>query len=466
VISQSLSPDVEMECLCYFFSNYVNIPRDPTTNIFVEHILPLYLSAPLDSSLYRATSAVAINVTQIWFTGRCNSFLARHAYTRAVSAVKVAVLDPVQIQSDELLASVFMLDFYDSLNRRFFLSSGDSGLHKKGALALIRHRGPASFKTGVSRRLFTAIRSRQIVYSLQKRRKVELEPDFLATDILDLPSARLDLLIAELANLHSDLDRGRSDTLTDKSIDSPDQVAFCKTILRRSLMLDAKLHEWRQSLPSSWRPLTITDLNEIHPSIRAAGLYNGLCDVYSSLTVSHINNASRSVHVAVLRLITYCNRILALGGAGFDAQLQDYIDEQTQILVDSICASLPYHLGSRITTTLPHEHVEYPRVPPELRRQAKYVDAMGKDVEMTDKDHIRGATALGGWFLIIALKALTTAAKWGGKPGLTALNLREGQLDWIRGQMKRVKRLYQVPDIKQCEGAQSLSSFVMPFSNY
>jgi hypothetical protein len=182
------SRNAEADCLAYFFANYVNIPRDPSTNIFIEHILPLYLKAPLDSALTQAANAVAINVTQMWMSRYIDSYLARGTYAKAVSLLKCALEDPIESKSDDTLAAVFLLDFYDSMNKRF-VGFIDNGTHQQGAVALLRHRGEENFKTPTSQRLFTALRSRHISFSMQTGQKVMLNEELLTEDTAILPSA-------------------------------------------------------------------------------------------------------------------------------------------------------------------------------------------------------------------------------------------------------------------------------------
>ncbi|KIW44975.1 uncharacterized protein PV06_03402 [Exophiala oligosperma] len=433
------SRDAQAECLAYFFSNYVNIPRDPSTNIFIEHILPLYLNAPANSALAQSVNAVAINITQMWMSRYTDSYLARQTYANAVGLLKTALADPVESKSDDTLAAVFLLDFYDSLNKRF-VGFIDNGTHQQGAVALLRHRGKENFKTPTSQRLFTALRSRHISYSMQAGQRIALNEELLAEETAVLPSAKLDLINAELADLHVLASEGaKAMNLT--------SIEFYKTIIRKALAIDKKLGAWRQSLPKSWQPVAVPS-SELHPSIRAAGVYGDTVDVYSSLTVSHVNNASRSSQVGALRLMALCKRELEALGVDVDPRLGSHLTTRAQEVIDRFCASVPYHLGNRTTLRFPHEHSEYPHVPEELRKLANYVDPFGNPVEMTQEDHIRAAAAIGGWFVMTPLTGFLKSPILRGppaKPGPLVSSIRPGQLDWIRGQMQRLQNIYGLP---------------------
>ncbi|ETI28286.1 hypothetical protein G647_00735 [Cladophialophora carrionii CBS 160.54] len=430
------SRNVAIESLCYFFTNYVNTPRDPSTNIFIEHILPMYLNTPPNSALYEAIHGVAINVTSLWMARHVDSYLAREAYGKAVTRLKALLEDPVQCKTDETLATVFMLDFYDSLNQRFvkFL---DTGTHQKGAVALLKYRGKDNFKTPLSQRLFNAMRSRHINYSLQAGKDIQLDPALLADATAVLPSAKLDLLNVELATLHK-LAQGGPEAL------NLSMTEFYKLVLSKALVLEKKFQAWTDSLPISWRPVSISAA-DLHPSIREAGLYENMCDVYSSLAVSHVNNAARSSHVGALRLIALCLSGLEDLGVAVDPDIDFHVNDRIQSVVDKFCASIPFHLGNRTGITFPHERREYPHIPAELRRLANYVDPFGNEVEMTMEDHARAAAAIGGWFIMTPLAGFLTSPALRSpkaKPGPLMRKLRAGQLAWIRGQMSRIQHIY------------------------
>ena len=438
-LTLSPSRNMEVESIYWFFQNYVTVPRDPSTNIFIEHILPLYVKAPAQSPLSFATNAVALEVMQMWFTRKTGSHQARDYYGKAMTQLTLILQDEVESKSDEALATVFLFDFYESLRKRF-AGYVDSGAHQQGAIALIRHRGEKNFETTTSRRLFEAVRSRHVSYSLQHCRKVMLEPAMRDEETASQPSAQLDLLNAELAELYVLAEEGPKAGM--------DATEFYQVIVAKALLLDKNLQAWREALPLSWQPARVPP-SEIHPSIKAAGMYEDMCEVYSSLEVSHVHNAARSSHFGVLRLISRCQRhFVARGESILNPTLQSYIDQQTQTIIDGFCASIPYHLGNRTTVSLPHEPSEYPPVPDELRRLTNYVDAMGNPSEMTMGDHSRAAAAIGGWFIMTPLLGfLRMQMLDGDKPQRWPFmsKLRPGQLPWIQQQLRRIQRIYLLP---------------------
>jgi hypothetical protein len=67
---------------------------------------------------------------------------------------------------------------------------------------------------------------------------------------------------------------------------------------------------------------------------------------------------------------------------------------------------------------------------------------------MTQEDHIRAAAAIGGFFVMTPLSNFlkAPALQWpNSAPGPLVSHLRPGQMDWIRGQMKRLQTIYGLP---------------------
>lgn len=433
------SRSLESESMCYFILNYVNIPRDPTTNIFVEHILPLYLSAPADSALSYSVTAVAIHSSEPLMSHSHSCYASRKAYGEAVALLKLALQDPVESKTDETLAAVYMLDFYDSMSKRY-VDFVDTGTHQQGGAALLRHRGESNFKTPLSQRLFLAMRSRHINHCLESGLQVQLDADLLDEGTATLPQARIDLLKAELASINV-LARGGPEEA------GMGPVEFYHTIATRALSLEKRICAWRESLPQSWQPVAVP-ASQLHPSIRAAGLYNDMCEVYSSLAVSHIHHASRGTQTGALRLVDLCQNELESLGVPLDPNVGGYIEAQVQEMADRFCASVPFHLGNMTTMAFPHEYTEYPHIPAGLRRLATYVDLSGNPVEMTMEDHVRAAAAIGGFFLLTPLHGFAKTARGpfmaAGPPPLTH-KLRKGQREWIQGQLERMRKIFLLP---------------------
>ncbi|RMZ88095.1 hypothetical protein DV736_g4677, partial [Chaetothyriales sp. CBS 134916] len=451
--------DREFEAICFFFANYVNIPYERQSNVMAECVIPAYNQASANSHLKLATTATAVQLSELWRQKGPDSELAHNVYLKAVSALRKTFLDPNFAENTDLiLATIFMLDFYDSLGRRF-KQCPNTDMHLKAAMALVEQQHHLGTLTDTATRVFTTLRSHYIHFSLQNRRRVGLSPELLAiSNNTGTPMARLDLIVAQLANLIYDsrnLVSVGSDPFPLSSSHHdymPDSDMTYEVLLWRIFDISAALDDWQDRLGLSWQPCRNTEPESIHHSIRAVGLYNGLCDVYTSQYVSNVYNGWRCQKVLVLRLIKHCLQFLPPSQAYPGSLGPAKVDYQIQALVDDICASVPFLLGSRTSVTLPHNHhVKYPPVPSALRESADYVDSSGMPTTMTDEDHSRAAAATGGWFLLTSMavvlrycQPIPTDQRPIAKQ-LLPLKLRHGQMEWILAQVKRIHKVYHIP---------------------
>ena len=239
----------------------------------------------------------------------------------------------------------------------------------------------------------------------------ELPTEF-ADDIKALPSnaaTRLTTLEVEVANLLASA----------KAVFDPNQTASQSQLFELSILaadLDEKLLEWAANVPRQWNPLPAKDNSPA--ALATFQAYGSRMDVYPEVWVVSIWNSYRILHIAVQEVIAccaVCDGIIDERPGSIDYRIQDHTDVG-QRLVDDICASIPYCIGSRVR----HEadsKIEYPF-------------AAGSCVT---NDHRKAARALGGWFALGTLNAC-----------LGVRGIEKGQLAWIRSQLARVKEFYDL----------------------
>ena len=190
-------------------------------------------------------------------------------------------------------------------------------------------------------------------------------------------------------------------------------------IIEYAISVDLLIEAWTSSLPEDWK-FTPADHFEL-PSAsvaRDAYIYKDRKDIYLDLWVESIWNAYRSARVKVQTIILDC---IAWLGPSYEHQWywrSVYAKMITQEMVDDICASVPYALGTK-TFGGPgdREGIEFPY----------------NGTKKVSEDHRRAAAALGGWHLLEPLKA-----------SLKAKCLAEGQEEWIKAQMARIWRIYSL----------------------
>lgn len=175
---------------------------------------------------------------------------------------------------------------------------------------------------------------------------------------------------------------------------------------------------WADTVPESWA-YSAASRFDCPPEVpRETFIYRDRVDVYEDSTFVSVWNSYRSHRIMVLSIMIEC--ISQLWSHSRDSPLQEGAAalQATQELVDDICASVPYQLGTKLEGgPLDQTSAEYP-----------YTGATKSSAEQR-----RAMVSLGGWNLLEPLKS-----------ALAAANLRRGQREWIKGQLQRIGRIYNV----------------------
>ena len=452
--------DHEMASLCFFFTNYVATTSDPTVSRgYFEYLLPVYSRAMPFSPLSVATSAVAVNIAQMWMQRGPDTLLARSIFQKSLTALKRDISDPVKATADETLMTVLLLEFYEAVGSRF-QNKDSSATHQSGAVALIKHRGAANFKSEVGKRLLIAVRSQVITHAVQTKKKIEFDPEVWGDqdDMPVNPAINLDRLVAELANLQvqeSGMLSRSSSPITPSSMSSrstsssSSSSTSTQSLFNAALELDTRLSVWPKQVPDNWHPMAVSSPDLVHPSIFEAGVYGETCDVYYSLHVAAIYNQYRCARLAVLKIILKCCNLMGNEFMGGFRPTQDYARREVQALVDEICASSPFYLGNRTEPGLidDTDGVYYPQMPMIKDEFAAYnPEFFERALDMARKGHARLAAALGGHFLLSTFLAVVRTIQ---DPDLLVSNeeplLRKGQMKWILDQFDRLRVIYNIP---------------------
>lgn len=297
--------------------------------------------------------------------------------------------------------------------------------HLDGALALIRLRGPDTFTEPVSRSLLFYIRGLLVSYLSRSRRNDLIfqvdealrSTSSIADDVRQwgellpeseqIPPVRLDSINLDLANL-----RAATYNLS-RSSPSEDQFHI-DHLLAQASDIDRRLAQWPDGIPDIWLPTRITTAEGITPTLQ---LYQDYCDVYKTMFVASLWNKLRlsqiETRLAVLTLLDY------LPPSQLNTTKQYRCLHGIQQIADDICASVPYYIGDRMRPGRAGEPgIHYPCVP-------------GRRPIM---DHYQTGPALGGWALIMPLSSLLKLR----------VQLRQGQKEWIQGQVARTARIYNL----------------------
>lgn len=221
------------------------------------------------------------------------------------------------------------------------------------------------------------------------------------------PATLLDAMLIKVANLLPKADRP-SAMITDLD---PDEIELCDDgfeIGVQAEAVDAGLATWPKFVPASWIPIQVPADN-VQQSALEAGFYGDECDIYPDIVVCSTWNEWRVARLKVLSLVA---------STGNDESRYQAM-QTIQGLVDGICASVPFSLGDRVKPGQLYEaQIVYPTLPGRPMSEA----------------HQRTASAYGGWYLFAPFKEIMKVAMY----------LREGQQEWVTGQLFRLATIYGV----------------------
>ena len=199
------------------------------------------------------------------------------------------------------------------------------------------------------------------------------------------------------------------------SINNEDEISIrAHKLLERAQATEANLLSWPEALPLHWYPVRVFKDN-IPQEVIDAGIYGDSCDVYPDIMVCTTWNDWRVARLKVLHLII---KLYPLS-RNFSGKTGTQVISEIQQLLDGICASIPFCLGSRTEPApLYGAEVVYPGLKGCLKA----------------KEHQKTAIAYGGWYLFAPFKATMELGEY----------ISKGQREWLRSQLFRLARMYGV----------------------
>jgi hypothetical protein len=190
-----------------------------------------------------------------------------------------------------------------------------------------------------------------------------------------------------------------------------------KDIIQAARGIDRQLIEWSGTLPLPWLAIRVTGEDSIPPSVGQAGLYQSHCHVYKSIQIAYLWNRQRLSRIRAQKIML--TQLLLQEPSLSNRMSQGSCQNTIQQLADDICATIPFYLGDRTKPgRIGDRNVEYPH-------------ARGSPIPET---HYQIAPAMGGHQLLGALGTLLR----------DNIILRNGQKQWIGGQLTRLARIYNI----------------------
>lgn len=157
------SSSIEQQAPCYFMSNFVITPQSGQMRGSFDYILPLIKTEPPTSALSLSFQAVAMASLANRPNARGSPLMhsAIDQYAKALKVVNLALQNPVQQKTDQTLASILLLGFFETITQEK-ASITAWGSHVDGAVQIVKMRGKKQLRTKVGVALFQSVRGQMV----------------------------------------------------------------------------------------------------------------------------------------------------------------------------------------------------------------------------------------------------------------------------------------------------------------
>ena len=402
----------------------------------------MYLASATNSPLRTATAAVAVNVAMMWCFKGCDTHLPRRLFTEAIASTRKAMLNPTESTTDELLMTILIFDLYDALVLHYTPGVPTYGKHKEGALALVKHRGVANHITRRGRGMLDATRHSILHYLLTTRRAFpeNTAEMFKQSSGTSSPGTGLDPLSMYIVEVQADLWTLRGEDLQTRS--SRDRRKIFENIIATARRVETMLMSWKVASAKGVSQSYFIPRESVVSSILSAGFYGPHCIVWQDIIQGDmwVTHAVRTVYTLQVIRQALADDPSLLQEAEYQ-NLLTHVDQQIQEAVDFVCFSVPFHIGDTVVTTNPiyNASINFPYT-------FVHDPATGANqrIPRPQTNYQARAAASGGWIIYPQLVAILRFAD--PEDDAMPITLREGQLDWIRGQIKRLQTIFLFVD--------------------
>ncbi|KAM6516110.1 hypothetical protein FALCPG4_014292 [Fusarium falciforme] len=423
----------------FFLGHYARIGRDMgSTRGFFEMLIPAYLSQQQESALSLAVSALASEILSMW-RGEANSFRSScKSYTRAITRLRTAIQDPTERAKPATMLAILVLQTYENASAVYDLRRASS-MHHNGAASLLSFVDTDAMDGTVRAYLRKFMLHTEVSTAMRQKKPLKnIAYSWIETKdtmaVPDNPSSALDAIGASVAELQA------SYTQFVTQGGSAMSLGRLKEWRAEARRIDAELLAWAGNVPDHWRPLRLISGRDIDSSIPT---YQSICEVYPSCQIASIWNLWRFQRLVLAKI--------TLGSLGAFSDLsrfgfahRQFLDDPTgfvncqktlQEVVDSVCYSIPFHLGNRTTRSSLADFTD----PTILLPSQGSLDGV-----ISSDDHRRHVIAQGPWRAMHPLsRCLTLFSEDDGE--VIASLLRPRQREWIRDQFLRVATLLHLP---------------------
>lgn len=435
------SQDNESLAVTFFINGFAIGGRSLSTSRgFFESIVPVLTAAGSSSTVSVATTAVSALLLHRWKRDSAVLDLSQVRLGQALQQLQADLKEPTKRSDEATLLSILMLQCYEN-TRATLTWDKPTTVHRDGALLLIKNLGLQAFQSDSAKRLLLYLLNADINAALREARSVDPDLRKWAESTAEVPfslSSQLDLSAIRLAEIQEAFfDRRLGHEVTNEAL-----------LNMLAEVLDT-LQDWADSVPKPWHPFRFRAAQQPEPPVE---MYLDTCEVYATIEAASIWNTWRIYNLIALDMRRQIH-------ARVDGRTPDQgaAGDNVQVLMDSICFSIPFYLGNRSKPSAMETSASSSITFPNFHNLHLFgVDSSPQskpDDLMTAEDMQSNATTQGAWQLASVLRLLVFTLS---KPASQVMrdSLRPGQLQWLEQQVIRVSRLFGV---RQANPANSLN---------
>ncbi|CAI6335371.1 unnamed protein product [Periconia digitata] len=465
-IPESLLPK-QLDIAVAFYLRYItDVGRNlQSTRGFLEFVRPVLASESHGSALSTAVNAAA---TELWALLRPSDVTGSQPiqlHQKALVRLKQAISTPEERRSDAVVLATLVLQHLDGLIAVFNRQEPRS-THREGALALLTQKGRDTKSPKYYPHLLGNLLHSKISFCV--RNKIPLavgELMWLQTEVIptlpDNPSSQLDVIGISVSRLQN--------TFCQLESQGSMAVAASGALIATIQNVDAQLRGWLHHVPDVWRPRRIPGETPVLLSIFT---YHDSCDIYPSVQVANIWNTWRTYRLIVESIRTKITRALRVvfEEGDFAMPTDELLSDEgethreTPNLIESICRSIPFYLGS-FTRPLTYSDIHVP-----LLVFPSYHDLRPDDPAFTiyknsddyasKEDHCRHTALHGPLHALTILSSLMDLLSEQPCPK-TAHSLINRQKQWVKEQLNRCLYLTRL-DLRIAERIKTSNHLASP----
>jgi hypothetical protein len=344
--SLTFNPSIEQQATSFFFENFAPTSKSKDTSRgFLDLLAPMYEKTSTNSPLSMATEALAVRTAANFPGGKHLLHHAESLYGRALKAVQRAIQEPSQATKDETLLSILLFSIYESTTT----SNIDNwSKHIKGAVSIVRSRGPAQFDDTESLLLFRSTRTQMLANAIMRGEDIEKfpGPDGWLGDQKDGNTKRL---IEHSIHLPGVLADAKDLLIRPQCLHT---IAKVNELLDKAYNLQRKLFDWELNMPPEFAYKTAehsasTSEDSSESEIIRSDVWRpGSVHIYESVQGASIRNNNRVSQLLCSSVVIDSLKWLDPAGYMEDRRYKATA-YRVRYLVDDITASVPFHLGYR-----------------------------------------------------------------------------------------------------------------------